>query len=143
MNVPALASAVFFALALPAQVVEVTNTGCPNAGYPQRSAAARLGMPFAWQWPCRPPAVAYTVFGFPSGNRIPLVPPVTCGPGPCNLYVAPLVVLVGGPIGNWLLPIPNDPALLQTTWSIQAGCFASMPAPCLDLSGAITLAIQP
>jgi hypothetical protein len=138
----ALACALSFALR--SQVVEVANTGCPGAGYPQRSAAARLGLPFQWSWPCRPPPVAWTVFGFASGNRLPLWPPIACVPGPCLLYVAPIVAIVeSGPIGSWSLVIPNDRALLATTWAIQTGCLTSVPAPCLHVSGAVALAIQP
>lgn len=128
-----------------AQVVQVRNTGCPNASYPTHNNTARLGRPFTWNYNCTAPAGSFAVFGFPTGGGVDFNRPLTCSAGPCRLYVAlsGIVFFPGGVNGTWTIPIPNDRRFLFSTWSVQAGCFDFRGPGCFDLSGALTLAIGP
>ena len=80
----ALASAFALCLLAPthAQVVQVRNTGCPNAAYPTHNGTARLGQAFTWSYRCTAPAGAFAVFGYPTGGGIDFNRPATCSIGP-------------------------------------------------------------
>jgi hypothetical protein len=137
-----LAAAMALASVASAQVVNVNNTGCPGAGYPTHNNTARINQTFTFSWPCAAGEVPFAIFGFASGNNIPFFPPVTCVPGPCNWYVAPIVAFPTSTTGFWSLSIPNNRQLLFSTWSIQCGCVDTTQG-CATISGALTLAVGP
>lgn len=131
-----------------AQVAEVRNTGCPNSGYPQHNNTVRINSQFQFTWLCRPPEFAFAVLGLPSGGGIDFYPPATCSAGPCRLYPAPFgneyfLFPISGAIGNFTLDIPNDRRLIQSTFSVQAGCGDTRVRMCFQLGGALSFAITP
>ena len=139
----------FAALAAPsaAQVVPVTNTGCPGAGFPLYSGSAQLGQQWSFRWPCEMGEIAFAIFGLPSGGGLALNQPLTCVAGPCVVYPALRAgsyLFLPPQIGraSWTLAIPNQPSLITTTFAVQVGCVAAARS-CLTLGGALTLAIEP
>ena len=145
----AVAAATLLALAAPAQVAPVNNTGCPNFAPPQWNGAPRLGttLTFSYQRRPTPGGLAFLALGYSSGGGIDFNQPDTCVPGPCRLYVAPLaagyLTVTDTFLANMPIPIPNDRALLFSTFAVQGGTYDTLGGACFTLSQAVSFAIQP
>lgn len=148
-TVAAIAALFCLAATSTAQVVPVNNTGCPGFAPPQVFGAPRLGqqVAFALQRLPAPRSQVFLAMGYPSGGGISFQAPTTCVAGPCVFYPAPIgsdLIFVSGVFRvDLTLNIPNDPALLFTTFAVQGGNLDGLFGTCFTLTQALSFAIQP
>jgi hypothetical protein len=129
------------ALAVPdvrAQCAPINGTGCLVVRPPGCPQPPRINTRMSIACPACATGTPMLIAGTQLTVFVTLQPPLACDRFGCILACQPLVFL---PAAGVQIDIPNDPALVGRSICVQCGCVER--APCVGLTQALTVTVQP